>query len=906
VFGVFDYVLLVQTLAEQFENAPGLNQVTIPDLWQQQAVAFLREGKDVVVHAPTGAGKTLIFELWSNAGKNRGQAIYTVPTRALANDKLAEWRARGWNVGIATGDLAENLSAPVLVATLETQKNRLIAGDGPALLVIDEYQMISDADRGLNYELAIALAPPQTQLLLLSGSVGNPQDVVKWLRRLGRKAELIRTDHRPVPLEEVFANNLSYHVPSEVRGYWPRFCAKALAENLGPILIFAPRRAAAESLAAELARYLPNVNPLTLSPGQKQIAGPHLERLLKSRIVYHHSGLSYATRAGVIEPLAKAGQLRVVVATMGLAAGINFSLRSVTLAADSYRRDYVEQPLRPDEILQMFGRAGRRGIDEIGYVLVNQNELRMRDGYPAHLSRSGMVDWNALLGLMAAAAQQGRDPFTEAVKVQQRLFTTKPILLGVEESMKHPDVPCGLKTDSERARHVRKRVKQMLNSRGEWEVTPAPTEKALRDICAMEPIPESALNLLKLRSGAATNLGEEIPAELRDKITALHPREESPIADGRSSMPTNDAGPLTTDKAESEVSNFKSPIHLRPVLSVPEALEKVGQGLLCVIGEEGGRKIYGRCTTVGERAGHDKVILVKWVRRLINWHGRDATLAAWKEKVAPLIQSRLAAKRTPVIRFEDNDYKITAVLSIADLTMRVLVDSYGVPIWRPVEREVVPRDCAICSLVPVCKQLPTVTGVAMLWRRLGLVDATGLPTRRGRVMSFFSQGDGLAIAAALEDGSYHIDELVYDLANLDAGFRFCQDENRWAGRLAMVCQRAFGIQSIAGYLENGVPTGYGWGAAEVVQSIHKDPLSKSRWVTELLGAGDIDRVIIEWRSMLRRIAYSPALDWARWTALQVLAKTILNETESPTETDLPPLEYQQTKRIEHRLVFRRH
>src|ERR1043165_3881430 len=248
--------------ASQLAELPGLNLVTVPDLWQQEAVAALRAGKDVVVQAPTGAGKTLIFELWSNQGKNRGQAIYTVPTRALANDKLAEWRARGWDVGIATGDLAENLNAPVLVATLETQKHRLLAGDGPALLVVDEYQMISDADRGLNYELALALAPPRTQLLLLSGSVGNPQDVVKWLRRLGRKAELVRTDHRPVPLEEVHANTLSYHVPSEVRGYWPRFCAKALAENLGPVLIFAPRRAGSESLAAEIARYLPNPNPL--------------------------------------------------------------------------------------------------------------------------------------------------------------------------------------------------------------------------------------------------------------------------------------------------------------------------------------------------------------------------------------------------------------------------------------------------------------------------------------------------------------------------------------------------------------------------------------------------------------------------------------------------------------------
>src|SRR6266446_5818598 len=474
----------------QLAELPALNQVTVPDLWQQQAVSALREGKDVVVQAPTGAGKTLIFELWSNQGKNRGQAIYTVPTRALANDKLAEWRARGWDVGIATGDLAENLGAPILVATLETQKNRLIQGEGPALRVVDEYQMLSDLDRGLNYELALALAPLQTQLLLLSGSVANPQDVAKWLHRLGRQAVLIRHNERPVPLEEVHASNLSYHVPSEIRGYWPRLVAKALAEDLGPILIFAPRRQAAESMAADLARHLPTPNPLQLSAEQKLLAGEHLARLLKSRIAYHHSGLSYGARAGVIEPLAKAGQLRVVVATMGLAAGINFSLRSVALAGDSYRRDYVEQPLRPDEILQMFGRAGRRGIDEIGYVLVSANQIRLHEAHPGHVSRNGMVDWSALLGLMTAAAQQGRPPFAEAVRVQERLFTSKPIFLGVEESLKNPETPCGLKTDAERARHVRKRVREMLNSRGEWELMPAPSERPLREIFVMERLGE--------------------------------------------------------------------------------------------------------------------------------------------------------------------------------------------------------------------------------------------------------------------------------------------------------------------------------------------------------------------------------------------------------------------------------
>jgi superfamily II DNA/RNA helicase len=850
-------------LPTQLADLPALNQVTVPDLWQQQAVAALREGKDVVVQAPTGAGKTLIFELWSKQGKNRGQAIYTVPTRALANDKLAEWRARGWDVGIATGDLAENLNAPILVATLETQKNRLIQGDGPALLVVDEYQMLSDLDRGLNYELAIALAPAQTQLLLLSGSVANPQDVVKWLTRLGRKAMLIRHDQRPVPLEEIHANNLNYHIPSEIRGYWPRFVAKALAEDLGPILIFAPRRQAAEMLAADLARQLPTPNPLQLSTEQKLIVGEHLARLLKTRVAYHHSGLSYGARAGVIEPLAKAGQLRVVVATMGLAAGINFSLRSVALAAESYRRDQVEKLLNPAEILQMFGRAGRRGLDETGFVLITPNELRLLDARPCHLSRSGAVDWAALLNLMAVAAQHGRDPFCEAVQVQERLFTMKPIFLGVEESLRHPDVPCGLKTDAERARHVRKRVREMVNSRGEWELMREPVSRALREIVA--------------------------PAE---------------VASGKRNDLLSPA--LSSNGGEGENAKQGMQPNFAQVLTVPSALEKVGNGELCVLSESEGTKTYGRASTVADRIANERVVLAKWVRRLTNWNGRQAPLAVWKEKIVPLLEQKLAHQKTPVVKFVDEAHRIVAQVSIADLTIRVPVDSHGVAIWKPVEREVLPSDCARCSLVPVCRQLPTSTGVALLWRRLGLVDVGGVPTVRGRVVSFFSQGDGLAIAAALEDESYPLDELIYDLANLDAGFRFCGDDNRWAGRLAMVCHEKFGLQTIAGYLENGVPPKYGSGAEQVVASVHKNPLNKNAWVSDLVGAGDIDRVIIEWRSLLRQIAHAPDLEWPRWRALQAMAKGILNETESPTMTELPQLEYHQTKRVEHRLVLRRH
>ena len=845
----------MQPFPSPLAELPALNQVAVPDLWQQHAVTALREGQDVVVQAPTGAGKTLIFELWSNQGKNRGQAIYTVPTRALANDKLAEWRARGWDVGIATGDLAENLRAPVLVATLETQKNRLIQGDGPALLVVDEYQMVSDLDRGLNYELALALAPPHTQMLLLSGSVANPQDVVKWLQRIGRQAVLIRHDQRPVPLDEVHANSLSYHVPSEIRGYWPRLVAKALADDLGPILIFAPRRQTAESMANELARQLPTPNPLQLSAEQKLVVGEHLARLLKSRVTYHHSGLSYGARAGVIEPLAKAGQLRVVVATMGLAAGINFSLRSVALAGESYRRDEAEQLLKPDELLQMFGRAGRRGLDETGFVLITANELRLLDSHPGHLSRSGAVDWSALLGIMTVAAEHRRDPFREAVRTQERLFTTKPIVLGVEESLRHAQVPCGLRTDAERARHVRKRVREMKNSRGEWEV-----------------------------------MREPISMPVRDVVRVAYCVSEAGISD------TQHATRNTPEQSQ-----------FVPVLRVPAALEKVGTGTLCVLSEDEHGKTYGRAVTVANRLDHDRVLIAKWIRRLTSWNGRQVPLAVWTEKIAPLVKAKLAEQNTPVVGFQDEAHRIVARLSIANLTLRVPLDKHGVALWKPVEREVLPGDCTQCSLVPVCRQLPTSTGVALLWRRLGLVDAAGVPTLRGRIVSFFSQGDGLAIAAALEDEAYPLDELIYDLANLDAGFRFAgEDINRWGGRLGIVCHERYGLQSIPGYLENGVPPKYGAGAEQIVASVHKNPLGKQAWITDLLGPGDIDRVIIEWRSLLRQIAHAPDLDWPRWRDLQAMAKTLLNETESPTLTNLPPLEYHQTRRVDHRLNLRRH
>jgi superfamily II RNA helicase len=158
---------------------------------------------------------------------------------------------------------------------------------------------------------------------------------------------MISHKERPVPLEEVDLRNLSDSAFVQSKGFWPRMLGRALRADLAPVLVFAPRRNAAEEMAQSLASAVSIRDPLQLSPAQEALAGKKLAKLLRNRVAYHHSGLSYALRAGLIEPLAKAGQLNVVVATMGLAAGINFSMRSVLITGTAYLAGTSSATCRP-------------------------------------------------------------------------------------------------------------------------------------------------------------------------------------------------------------------------------------------------------------------------------------------------------------------------------------------------------------------------------------------------------------------------------------------------------------------------------------------------------------------------------------------------------------------------------
>ena len=813
-----------------------MNVPVIPDVWQARAVTALRQGLDVIVHAPTGAGKTFVFELLQASLK--GQAVYTVPTRALANDKLAEWRARGWDVGIATGDMSHRLDARVVVATLETQKGKFLRRSGPRLLVIDEYQMLADERRGADYELALALSPAETQLLLLSGSVANPEAVATWLRRLGRNVEVVSTTDRPVPLEEADLDHLpATPFERQIRGYWPRYVARALFANLGPVLLFAPRRQASEELARELAGALPIDEPLALTTEQTQLAGEPLAKLLRRRVAYHHSGLSYAVRAGLIEPLAKAGQLRAVVATNGLAAGVNFSLRSVLITDTRFTAGYVERELRPDELLQMFGRAGRRGLDDCGYVLLAPHKPRLHDGRQRVVKRPSTIDWPALIAVMQEAALRGERPYPAALDLTARLFSTQRVPLGVEENLDDIPRPCGLVVEAERARFARPLRIEMQNSRGEWEPAPDPA-----------------------------------PVLLGDALVR--------IGDG-----------------------------WRPALASPDFLSArvPGRGQLCKRQVASGyQRIYGRELALASKVSSTEVRIAPAFRAAIlalkdgpRWKSSRMTRDRFDGEFAALA-ARVIGDDT--IEICERGNLIFARIDLSAIVINARRDSHGAALIDPPTRKNHPAACQSCERLAHCENASAEMTSALAWRRLGLVEPDGRPTRRGVIFSAFNRGEGLAVAAALEDDGYPVGDLIFDVANLRAGHRFSAEGESISGnRLGAVCLRTYERAEFPGYLENGVPPHYGDGASDLVRELHSEPTEKRRLVTEMIRAGDIERVFTEWRSLVRQIAAAPDYPWTRWRDLQQVARTMARSATLLEPAAFPPLTSAQSQPRAHRL-----
>jgi hypothetical protein len=770
----------------------------VPDLWQQDAARALREGCDVLVDAPTGAGKTRVFELHVESGEagRRGQSVYTVPTRALANDKWREWRERGWNVGIATGDVALNLKAPILVATLETQRERILARRAPALLVIDEYQMLADPRRGLNYELAIALAGADTQFLLLSGSVRNPEDVAAWLGRLGRKARLIRERTRPVPLEELPVENLP-RVPGVEGGFWAQLGAGVFAAGLAPLLVFAPRRAEAEKIARKLAAAAPLDKPIPLRPEDERVLGRELAGLVRQRVAYHHSGLSYAARAGWIEPLAKNGHLRFIVATTGLAAGINFSVRSVMVTDTAYQDGPFSRELRPDELLQMFGRAGRRGLDPLGCVLVARNSPSLLHAAPRQLRRVNELDWPTLLRVMEEAAAHGEPPLPAAEAVGARLFSRQTVGLGFEHAAE-PDVHSPERFGPKR--------EEFLDSAGAWQ-----------------------------------------------PLAGAH----------KKSAPLSDCLALRNER-------------WLPALRVSAIVGRHGPGRLCKLRDPRGFH-YGKEMPAARLDNDGRLTPLPWIQKKLRL-GRDERFAEaeFLAAVAPLLDLGGAAPvglvaRGPVLALQ---------LELGAITVSTLVDGFQRRLIDPPRRRV-----ALAAETHYGDLRPRAGTPAHAWRKLGLVDAEGRPTARGRVFSRFQAGEGLMIAAALEDTLYPLEELVLHLANLRGGARF-HDHSGPSERLATASRAIYGHVDHEGYLRAGVAEAYGEGACETIE---RYLAGGAQALDPELRRGDVERAILEWKSLLRHIVHAPEADAPRWRELQAAAAQCLEAHAAGESALVEPL-----------------
>ncbi len=773
-------------------------RLILPDHWQQVALAALRRGEDVVLQAPTGAGKTHVFELLVESG-HRGQAVYTVPTRALANDKRAEWKAAGWDVGIATGDLSENLGAPVVVATLETQRHRFLEGQHPDLLVVDEYQMIADLRRGAAYETVLALAPKATQLLLLSGSIANPKTTAEWLRSLGRTVTLVEEYRRPVPLEEVWLDALETKEPEGVRSPIARAVIKGILADLGPILVFAPRRRAAEQIARDIAHGLPMGNGPQLSPAQRNMAGEDLYRLLRQGVGLHHSGLTYEQRSLLIEPWAKSGRLKVVVATTGLAAGINFSLRSVLVTDRRYATDHAEREVRPDELLQMFGRAGRRGLDEKGYALWSGDSPRLGEAKPLQLKRGESLDWPAFLALMHRAP----DPQAAAQKLAGSLFTREPVQLALEqltlpEVVAAPALPV-----------VIREIEEMCGHNGIWQ-RPRPSK--------VVPLTEAFI-LVK---------GEWHPA-----------------------------------------------------LTKPDSLRGVVIGTPCRLPMADGSVRHGRAVPLAHfpKTGEtDRLEPADWLRKaLLKHEGPRGQRREWKletlaKEILPLLpkltQGGQAYGELYVLRDA-----VQVRLDYSKANVRVIPDADEQPLINPLRRSVQKEDIHLGTVLGGGHISSARAG--RLWLKLGLIDAAARPTRRGEIASLFQHGEGLAVAAALEDEGYDVHDLAWDLAELRAGERVAAG-GRSSSRLGACCRLTFKSLTAEGYLRDGLPESFGEGCAEVLRGfvLHgklPPPDAEGRGP----GTGDLERAILEWRSTLRLIAHGPAHPWERWRALSAAAREVL-------------------------------
>ncbi|MFO7707790.1 MAG: DEAD/DEAH box helicase [Desulfobacterales bacterium] len=387
-----------------------------PDPFQLEALAAVA-ASDCLVTAPTGSGKTWIAEqAIERIRAAGGRAWYACPLKALSNAKHAEFSMRfgADAVGILTGDRKENPDAPIIVGTTEILRNQLYdamhRGESlnTDLVVIDEAHYLGDLDRGVVWEEVLIYLPARVPLLLLSATIGNAKEIAAWLASIrGRPCTVVAETNRPVPIFPLYLHPAGMLLPLSAPGrkgsggidqkvieameksrrfshrdgtpHFGRIVELLRRYDLLPVIFFLKSRADCDR-ALDLCRSNRVDDPDRLQRLKARIDElaaqnprmalhrqlPHLERLA---VGAHHSGQLPFWKL-VLEQLMTEGLLDAVFATTTVAAGVNFPARTIGLLNSDRFNGTQFLPLDPTEFHQMTGRAGRRGMDEIGFALI--------------------------------------------------------------------------------------------------------------------------------------------------------------------------------------------------------------------------------------------------------------------------------------------------------------------------------------------------------------------------------------------------------------------------------------------------------------------------------------------------------------------------------------------------------
>jgi len=400
------------------------------DPFQVRSLDALDSGYSVLVAAPTGSGKTVVAEYAvAKAVDEGGKAFYTTPLKALSNQKFNDLvRRHGADkVGLLTGDNSINGDAPVVVMTTEVLRNMIYASSptlaGLRYVVLDEVHYLQDQYRGPVWEEVIIHTPPEVDLVCLSATVSNAEEFADWIQTVRGTTVAIIEERRPVELNHFYmvsdreTDELEL-LPTFVEGKPNPEAAKLDArvahalscrgstrrtssglqtprraevverldrEGMLPAISFIFSRAACDDavrqcLMTGMRLTIPEERAAIRTIAEARTAGlsdDDLEVLgyrewmagLEAGLAAHHAGMVPPFKEAV-ETCFEAGLVKAVFATETLALGINMPARSVVIEKLSKFTGEKHEFLTPGEYTQLTGRAGRRGIDEVGYAVV--------------------------------------------------------------------------------------------------------------------------------------------------------------------------------------------------------------------------------------------------------------------------------------------------------------------------------------------------------------------------------------------------------------------------------------------------------------------------------------------------------------------------------------------------------